>query len=222
MKPSSLNREPSPFEPGQRPAVHAAETSTPPASSAGLQNFVDTAAKVSAAKVLLDTAKAKQEAAVQAARDARSKAHQVEIKISTETQLLSAAQAELSSALMEDGKSIEKLQQRVNGIRLNIESLRDLHARLHQHADEMDAGLSRSYAPIIDAQQRLDLTEFDHLLATYAKAIAAAIPLAVEIRLRSHRLNVSMELSGLLLDPRRAQIGPYSVDADGNLFVNLR
>jgi chromosome segregation ATPase len=211
----------SPFERGACVETDTPATAAAAAAVSSLPNFVDTAAKVAAAKAALDAATAKREEAAQAARDARAKAHAVLSKIDAETQSLATAQEALGAALMA-GTPIEKLQALVNGLRLNVESLKDLHRRLNAQADAADADLPRGYAPIAEAQQRLDLAEFDHLLAQYAKLIAPAISMAAEIRLRSHRMSISMELSGLLLDPRRAQIGPYSVDAAGNLFMSLR
>jgi hypothetical protein len=183
--------------------------------------FIDTQEKIDVAKAAVDAAKAQRESAVQAVRDARNRAMQAESRLATETQSLASAQAELGAALMAD-KPAARLQEKVNAAGLNVDSLRSLHAQLSSQADALDAGLSRTFGPIAEAEANLDSAEFDHLIATYAKMIAPAIPIAAEIRQRSHRKGMSMDLSGFLLDGRRPQIGPFTVDANGHLFFQLR
>jgi len=183
--------------------------------------FIDAKAKVAAAKAALDRAQAQREEAAENVRAARAKVMQAESRISVEAQSLAAAQADLAEALLA-GKHPDKLQGRVNSIKLNVDSLRAHQSQLSAAADAIEVDLGRTWGPVADAEAKLAEAEFHELLARYAKMIAPAIPLAVEIRLRSHRTNMSMELSGLLLDTRRAQLGPFCLDTDGNLFLSPR
>jgi hypothetical protein len=133
--------------------------------------------------------------------------------------LLAQAQAELTAAVLSGGDS-DAVRARAQDAETKIDALDSSAAILTKEEARLRVELQRHQDPVGSAENAVKEAELHVLLAQYAKLIAPAIPLALEIRRRTNQwLDAN---SSCLLNPRDRRIGrSFKVDDDGSVYAQM-
>jgi chromosome segregation ATPase len=176
-------------------------------------------ARLEAAKATLAHAKAAQGEKASALNAARIELGNVLNTRSMEAAALAQAQSELVPAVL-SGADHDEVRQRAQDAQTKIDALTSTAAILTKEAERLNVELQRHHSPVGSAQKAVEEAELYALLARYAKLIAPAIPLALEIRRRTNQW-VDAD-SSCLLNPSDRRIGRnFKVDDDGSVYHQM-
>jgi len=136
-----------------------------------------------------------------------------------ETAALAQAQSELVPAVL-SGADADEVRVRAQDAQTKIDALTSTAAILTKEEARLRVEHDRHHPIVGSAQKALEEAELHVLLAKYAKLIAPAIPLALEIRRRTNQwLDAN---SSCLLNPSDRRIGrSFKVDDDGSVYAQM-
>jgi hypothetical protein len=175
-------------------------------------------ARLEAAKDALARAQAAQNEKASAMNAARMELGNVLNMRDLEAAALAQAQSELVPAVL-SGADHDEVRQRAQDSQTKIDALTSTAAILTKEAERLKVEHDSHYGSIGSAGAALDEAELSVLLVKYAKLIAPALPLALELR---RRMNEWSEIPGCLLNPSNRDIGRnYKVDDDGSVYFQV-